>query len=189
MDFSLPEDRRQYLIGGVVTPRYTTPAKSQQTNPGWVVRMNGLDGPAHPSPMLVANDAIPPIRRSAMINTLVNLLGGFYESNDFAKVEAIARTIHKAVPGDEVSLKFLGLVYYRTGRIKDANSLFNRVHRGTSVRPETIETGSSAVMAVSREATRRVPYLAQTWCDLGSALMKQKGNRVAPQSFQKACLA
>jgi hypothetical protein len=123
-----------------------------------------------------------------MINTLVNLLGGFYESNDFAKVEAIARTIHKAVPGDEVSLKFLGLAYYRTGRIKDANRLFDRVHRRTSDRPETIETGSSAVMAVSREATRRVPYLAQAWCDLGNALMKQRGHALAPLSFQNACL-
>jgi len=49
-----------------------------------------------------------------MISTLVNLLGAYYESNDFAKVEAIAKTIHRAVPGDEVSLKFLGLAYYRT---------------------------------------------------------------------------
>src|ERR1035437_9014063 len=124
-----------------------------------------------------------------MINTLVNLLGGFYESNDFAKVEAIARTIHKAVPGDEVSLKFLGLVYYRTGRIKDANRLFNRVHRRASARPERIGTSSSAVAAVTREANRRVPYLAQAWCCLGSALMKQKGNEAAPKSFRKACLA
>ena len=124
-----------------------------------------------------------------MINTLVNLLGGFYESNDFAKVEAIARAIHKAVPGDEVSLKFLGLVYYRTGRIKDANRLFDRVHRRTSDRPETIETGSSAVMAVSREATRRVPYLSQAWCDLGNALMKQRSHELAPPSFRNACLA
>ena len=53
-----------------------------------------------------------------MISTLVNLLGGYYESSDFAKVEAIAKTIHRAVPGDEVSLKVLGLAYYRTGRIK-----------------------------------------------------------------------
>jgi hypothetical protein len=120
-----------------------------------------------------------------MINNLVNLLGGFYESNDFAKVEAIARTIHTAVPGDEVSLKFLGLVYYRTGRIKDAISLFDRVHRRTSDRPEKIEASSSAVEALSREASRRVPYLAQAWRDLGDALMKLR----TPQLFSNACLA
>ena len=124
-----------------------------------------------------------------MISTLVNLLGGFYENNDFAKVEAIAHSINRAVPGDEVSLKFLGLVYYRTGRTKDAIRLFDRVHRRTSARPEKIETGTSAVAAVAQEATRRVPYLAQAWCDLGSALMKLKGNEAPQQSFQTACLA
>ena len=124
-----------------------------------------------------------------MISTLINLLGGFYESNDFAKVEAIARTIHTAVPGDEVSLKFLGLAYYRTGRIKDANRLFDRVYRRTSDRLETIEPSSSAAAAVSREATHRVPYLADAWCELGNALMKQKGHELAPPSFKSACLA
>ena len=124
-----------------------------------------------------------------MISTLVNLLGGFYESNDFAKVEAIAHSINKAVPGDEVSLKFLGLVYYRTGRTKEAMRLFNRVHRRSSTRPEKIETNTSAVAAVAREATRRVPYLAQAWCDLGSVLMKQKGNDAVAPSYQRACLA
>src|ERR1017187_6715428 len=89
-----------------------------------------------------------PSRGRVMINNLVNLLGGFYESNDFAKVEAIAHSIHVAVPGDEVSLKFLGLVYYRTGRVSDAIRLFDRVHRRTSDRPEKIETSSSAVEAL-----------------------------------------
>jgi len=124
-----------------------------------------------------------------MISTLVNLLGGFYESSDFAKVEAIAHSINKAVPGDEVSLKFLGLVYYRTGRTNDAMRLFNRVHRRTSARPEKIESGTSAVAAVAREASRRVPYLAQAWCDLGRALMAQKADKAILPSFQSACLA
>lgn len=126
-----------------------------------------------------------------MISTLVNLLGGYYESNEFAKVEAIARSINKAVPGDEVSLKFLGLVYYRTGRTQDAIRLFNRVHRRASPRPEKIDTGSSAVAAVAREASRRVPYLAQAWCELGrtlTALRADKRTATAP-SFQSACLA
>jgi len=123
-----------------------------------------------------------------MISTLIHLLGRSYESNDFAKAETIAHSIHKAVPGDEVSLKFLGLVYYRTGRIKDAMQLFDRVHRRQSARPEKIETGASAVAAVSQEATRRFPYLAQAWHELGCALMERKGRELAPQSFQGGCL-
>ena len=125
-----------------------------------------------------------------MICTLVNLLGRYYESNDFAKVEAIAHSINKAVPGDEVSLKFLGLVYYRTGRTNDAMTLFKRVHRRSSARPEKIDTSASAVAAVAREASRRVPYLAQAWCDLGRALTKQNGSELATTpSFHSAYLA
>ena len=110
-----------------------------------------------------------------MIRTLIHLLGRFYESNDFAKAETIAHSIHKAVPGDDVSLMFLGLVYYRTGRIKDAIRLFNRVHRRRSARQEKIATDTSAVVAVSQEATRRCPYLAKAWHDLGGVLMKLMG--------------
>ena len=124
-----------------------------------------------------------------MISTLIHLLGRSYESNDFAKAETIAYSIHRAVPGDEVSLKFLGLVYYHTGRIKDAIQLFDRVHRRQSTRPEKIETATSAVVAVSQEATRRFPYLAQAWHDLGCALTKLRGLELASQTFQGACLA
>ena len=124
-----------------------------------------------------------------MISTLVDLLGGYYESNDFEKVEAIAHSINKAVPGDEVSLKFLGLVYYQTGRTNDAMRLFRRVHRRASGRPEKIEAGASAVVAVAQEASRRVPYLAKAWSDLGRALMAQMPDKPAVPSFQSACLA
>ena len=128
-----------------------------------------------------------------MISTLVNLLGGFYESNDFAKVETIAHSIHTAVPEDQVSLKFLGLAYYRTGRIKDAKRLFDRVQGLQKAKPDAVsektETGDSAVLAVSREATRRVPYLAQAWRDLGNALRETRSSGRAAQSFQNGCLA
>ena len=126
-----------------------------------------------------------------MISTLVNLLGGYYESNDFAKVEAIAHSINKAVPGDEISLKFLGLVYYRTGRTKDAMRLFNRVHRRARPRPEKIDGDASAVAALAREASQRVPYLTQAWCELGRTLMAQRADKQASAapSFQSACLA
>ncbi len=124
-----------------------------------------------------------------MISTLVNLLGSFYESRDFAKVETLANRIQVAVPGDQVSLKFLGLAYYRTGRIKDAMHLFERVQGkqkvAEGITPESLETVDSAVVAVSQEAKRRVPYLAQAWRDLGNVLLKSK----APQAFDSACMA
>lgn len=128
-----------------------------------------------------------------MINTLVNLLGGFYESNDFVKVETIAHTIHTAVPEDQVSLKFLGLAYYRTGRIKDAMRLFDRVQgrqdANRKIAPASIETGNSAVLAVAEEATRRVPYLAQAWRELGIALQKLRHPERSVPDFQNVCLA
>ena len=124
-----------------------------------------------------------------MISTLINLLGSFYENKDFAKVESIAHRINTAIPGDQVSLKFLGLAYYRTGRIDDAIHVFDQVQdkqkTELGVLAEKMEADNSAVMAVSQEATRRVPYLAQAWHDLGNTLLKLR----ASQSFQTRCLA
>ncbi len=111
-----------------------------------------------------------------MIHTLINLLASFYESNDMRQVETIARSLHTAIPGDQVSLKFLGIVYYRTGRIKDAIRLFDFIqcrHAGPKSEGQGV-SGSvdSAVAACSQEARRRVPYLAQAWLELGCALQK-----------------
>ena len=111
-----------------------------------------------------------------MIHTLINLLASFYESNDLRRAEAIARSLHTAIPGDQVSLKFLGIVYYRTGRIKDAIRLFDFIQcRHAGARPEAQSVSvnvDSAAAACSQEARRRVPYLAQAWQELGSALQK-----------------
>ena len=124
-----------------------------------------------------------------MISTLINLLGSFYESKDFAKVESIANRINAAIPGDQVCLKFLGLAYYRTGRIDDAMHIFDQVQGKqvieAGVLQEKTEVVDSAVVAVSQEATRRVPYLAQAWRDLGNTLLKLR----APQSFPTRCMA
>lgn len=109
-----------------------------------------------------------------MIHTLINLLAGFYESNDLSKAEAIARSIHTAIPGDQVSLKFLGIVYYRTGRIKDAIRLFDLIQCRQKTVAETPRETDPAAAAFSQEARRRVPYLAQAWQDLGSALQKMR---------------
>ena len=111
-----------------------------------------------------------------MIHTLINLLASFYESNDMRQVETIARSLHTAIPDDQVSLKFLGIVYYRTGRIKDAIRLFDFIqcrHAGASTDAQSASGNvDSAVAACSQEAKRRVPYLAQAWQELGCALQK-----------------
>ena len=129
-----------------------------------------------------------------MIHTLINLLAGFYENNELAKAETIARSIHTAVPGDQVSLKFLGIVYYRTGRIKDAIRLFDLIQcrqkagavadtRAALATPGVVD---SAAAAISQEAGQRVPYLAQAWQDLGNALQKIRKFDCATLSMQGA---
>ena len=62
-----------------------------------------------------------------MISTLVEMLGRFYANNDLANVEVLARNIHAAVPCDQVSLLFLGLAYYKTGRSNEALNTFDKV--------------------------------------------------------------
>lgn len=121
-----------------------------------------------------------------MISTLINLLGSFYESKEFTKAEAIARNMHTAIPGDHVSLKFLGLVYYRTGRINEAIRLFDQLEREPSPCSEKQAAApvDSAVVACAREAKLRVPYLAQAWRELGNALVKLREFQRAAQPFQ-----
>lgn len=125
-----------------------------------------------------------------MIRTLINLLGSFYESNELSKVETIARNIHTAIPGDQVSLKFLGLVYYRTGRIKDAIRLFDQVQLAHAAQAQNgiggkeASHGDSAAEVCRAEASRRLPYLAQAWRDLGATLMELKKFELALPAFR-----
>ena len=127
-----------------------------------------------------------------MISTLINLLGSFYESKEFTKAEAIARNMHTAIPGDRVSLKFLGLVYYRTGRINEAIRLFDQLERqaNSSAEKQVTAPADSAVVACAREAMLRVPYLAQAWRDLGNALLKlRKSQPFQSSPFARQALA
>lgn len=121
-----------------------------------------------------------------MISTLINLLGSFYERKEFTKAETIAHNIHAAIPRDQVSLKFLGLVYYRTGRINEAIRLFDQLERGADSALEKQQASplDSAAVAFAREATLRVPYLAQAWRDLGKALSTLRKSQRATQSNQ-----
>ena len=126
-----------------------------------------------------------------MISTLVDLLGNFYVNNDLTHFEAIARTLHASVPDDLVSLQFLGLAYYRTGRVDEAVSIFNKVLRrrktladAASKATNEIAGDETCAAICYREATKRNPWLAKAWYDLGAALLKLKKSELAIPAFR-----
>ena len=132
-----------------------------------------------------------------MISTLIELLGNFYARNDYINFEAIARSLLSIIPNDQVSLQFLGLVYYRTGRINDAIRIFDKVVRRRKPVP-VIESGKrnthlshvdSATAACYQEATRQNPEMAQAWHDLGMALLDLKKYEQAIAAFRNALIA
>lgn len=131
-----------------------------------------------------------------MISTLVDLLANFYARNDFTNFEAIARSLLNTVPNDQVSLQFLGLVYYRTGRVKDAIRIFNKVIRRR--RPAKAESepgdtdlpsGDYAAAACYQEATRHSPELSQAWYDLGTTLLELGKYEQAIPAFRSSLIA
>ena len=127
-----------------------------------------------------------------MISTLVDLLGNFYANNDFTHVETIARTLHASVPDDLVSLQFLGLAYYKTGRVDEAVSIFDKVLRrrkrladaASNAATDDITGDETCAAVCSREATKRNPWLAKAWYDLGAALLKLKKSELAIPAFR-----
>lgn len=132
-----------------------------------------------------------------MIRTLVDLLGNFYASNDFTNFEAIARSIQSTIPNDPVSLQFLGLVYYRTGRIKDAIHVFDKLVRWRKQTPEAeakktasdLPPGDYAAVACYEAATQPSSKLAKAWYDLGTVLLDLRKFRQAIPAFRSALIA
>jgi len=132
-----------------------------------------------------------------MIRTLVDLLGNFYASNDFTNFEAIARSIQSTIPNDPVSLQFLGLVYYRTGRIKDAIRVFDKLvrRRKPALEAETkkitsdLPSGDYAAVACYQAATQPSSKLAKAWYDLGTVLLDLRKFRQAIPAFRSALIA
>ena len=132
-----------------------------------------------------------------MISTLVELLANFYARNDYVNVEAIARSLLSSIPNDPVSLQFLGLVYYKTGRIKDAMHIFDNVLRRRKPRPQlepkkgdiNLSHGDYAAAACYQEATRLNPELGQAWFDLGSALVALGKHEQAIPAFRSSLMA
>lgn len=138
-----------------------------------------------------------------MISTLVDLFRSFYANNDLPNAEAIARSIHSTVPGDPISLQFLGLAYYRSGRILDAVRIFDKIlpkqvfpkrkaalGQAKTNRPATPNVrGGSAAAAFYREVTRTDPELAQVWYDLGTTLVDLKKYELAVPAFHNSLVA
>jgi tetratricopeptide (TPR) repeat protein len=132
-----------------------------------------------------------------MISTLVEMLGNFYANNDLASVEVLARSIHSAVPGDQVSLLFLGLAYYKTGRASEALSTFDKVNTTKrTAAPSTLKNEEvclpktdSAAVVFYEEATRRSPLLARLWCDLGATLLELRRFDLAIPAFRNSLKA
>ena len=129
-----------------------------------------------------------------MISTLVEMLGNFYANNDLANVETLARSIHSAVPGDQVSLLFLGLAYYKTGRASAALDTFDKVHATKTPsllkhEESSLPQADSAAVVCYEEATRRSPLLARLWCDLGAALLELRKFDLAIPAFRSSLKA
>lgn len=131
-----------------------------------------------------------------MISTLVDLLANFYAKNDFTNFEAIARSLLNTVPNDQVSLQFLGLVYYRTGRVKDAIRTFNKVilrrkpaKTESEIGDANPSAGDFAAAACYQEATRHSPELSKTWYDLGTTLLELGKYEQAIPAFRNSLIA
>jgi len=114
-----------------------------------------------------------------MLHALFQLLGSHYANDDLGAVEGLLRSILATVPNDPTSMKFLGLVYYRTGRIDQAERLFDMAARrqrsctSFEIQPHDdflSRHGYSAMAACHLEATRPDRNTARTWYDLGLVL-------------------
>jgi tetratricopeptide (TPR) repeat protein len=133
-----------------------------------------------------------------LISVLVNLLGNFYVRNDLRNFEAIARSLRSVLPGDPVSLHFLGLSCYRSGRIDDAIEIFAPTTslRQAPSRPRRkapaahpAASSSKALALCYREATRPESGLARAWYDLGQALLDLGQFTQAIPAFRSALIA
>ena len=132
-----------------------------------------------------------------MINALVDLLGNFYQAGDLVHAEGIARSMLSAIPGDLVSLQFLGLVCHRTGRTGEALRLFQRAAERTHELPDFPHQADEhrcpqdeyAAEDVCYRAATEHPHLAPAWYDLGRTLSELGQRQLAISAFRSALLA
>ncbi len=131
-----------------------------------------------------------------MISALMDLLGNFYRTGQLKRVEAIAASILTAIPDDIVSLQFLGLVYHRTGRTREARRLFqqaaDKLGRFRSLDCDTEACDRSRCPYAAADACYREaqsPNLAEAWFELGLALSESGQQPLATAAFRSARLA
>jgi predicted Zn-dependent protease len=114
-----------------------------------------------------------------MLRRLFELFAWHYAIGNMAVVEAVVHGILRTVPDDLISLQFLGLVYYRTGRIDDATRVFRAAAPNQSPMDKLVSeggecflsrNGDSAAAACCLAATGHNPDLAIAWRDLSLAL-------------------
>jgi tetratricopeptide (TPR) repeat protein len=123
-----------------------------------------------------------------MIDALFDLFGTFYQAGNFLQAERIARNILQAIPDDLVSLQFIGLVYYRTGRREEAIEAFNAaacggLDDGTHLRVDSRLRASAQCLRAARVPGSAV---ATAWYDLGLILLRLRRHQQAISAFQSA---
>ncbi len=131
-----------------------------------------------------------------MISALMDLLGNFYRTGQLKRVEAIAASILTAIPDDIVSLQFLGLVYRRTGRTREALRLFqqaaDKLGRFPAPDCDTDACDRSRCPYAAADACYREaqsPSLAEAWFELGLALSESGQLPLAAAAFRSARFA
>jgi tetratricopeptide (TPR) repeat protein len=123
-----------------------------------------------------------------MIDALLDLFGTFYQAGNFLQAERIARRILQAIPDDLVSLQFLGLVYYRTGRREEAIEAFNTAACRGLDRDSHLHVDSRLRASAQCLRAARVPgsAVAAAWYDLGVVLFRLRRHQQAISAFQSA---
>jgi tetratricopeptide (TPR) repeat protein len=123
-----------------------------------------------------------------MIDAMLELFGTFYQTGNFLQAERIACRILEAIPDDLVSLQFLGLVYYRTGRREEAIEAFNTAACRGLDRDSNIHVDSRLRASAQCLRAARLPgsAVAAAWYDLGVVLFRLRRHQQAISAFQSA---
>jgi tetratricopeptide (TPR) repeat protein len=123
-----------------------------------------------------------------MIDALFDLFGTFHQRGDLAQAEAIARSIRQAIPDDCVSLQFLGLAFYRTGRREQAIKAFKAAAACAHDRGGRAHADNTLYAATQclRAARGHGLALSGVWYDLGLVLFRLRRYPQAIGAFQAA---
>jgi cytochrome c-type biogenesis protein CcmH/NrfG len=126
-----------------------------------------------------------------VIPALLDLLATFYQAGNLDQVETVARSMLATIPDDIVSLQFLGLALYQTGRFDDAYRAFKQVATRFNEQPgATRPTDCEPAAAASyRAAIRADSGLAEGWWQIARVLAKLGFRAAAGRAYQAALAA